>query len=72
MCVELEAVVVSVDREAHVAVVDDGRGLHRVSLALLALEGVSVDAGDRVAVHTGLAVRRVDPAAAAEASRSAT
>lgn len=64
MCVEMVGLVVSIDRDAQTAVVEDAHGLHRVSLALLALEGVEVACGDCVAVHTGLAVRRVDADAA--------
>ncbi|HZS13415.1 MAG TPA: HypC/HybG/HupF family hydrogenase formation chaperone [Candidatus Dormibacteraeota bacterium] len=65
MCVEMVARVVSLDGDAHTAVVDDGMRRHRISTALLALEGVRVVAGDHVAVHTGIAVRRVSPVEAA-------
>jgi hydrogenase maturation factor len=41
---------------------DDGP-LHRVSLALLRLDGDDVRVGDWVAVHTGLVVRRIDSTA---------
>ena len=64
MCVEMVARVASLDREAQTAVVEDANGLHRVSLALLALEGVEVARGDCVAVHTGLVVRRLETGAA--------
>jgi len=69
MCVEMVARVVSIDGDAQTAVVEDAHGLHRVSLAVLALEGVEVSPGDCVGVHTGLAVRRVT-GGAAPATRS--
>ena len=72
VCVEMVARVVSVDADAHTAVVDDGERLRRISTALLVLDGGAPAVGDRVAVHTGLAVRRLDPAGTvAEARRRA-
>lgn len=73
MCVETVARVVALEGgDSHVAVVEDATGLHRVSLALLALEGgCAVAPGDWVAVHTGLVVRRVDGEGVAT-SRSTT
>ena len=69
MCMEMLARVVSVDAGTATAVVDDSRRLHRISLALLALQGETVSGGDWLIVHTGLAVARV---AADDAKRSAT
>jgi hydrogenase maturation factor len=67
MCMEVVARVVSLpDGDSQDAVVENESGRHRVSLALLTLSGVSVAPGDRVAVHTGLVVRRLDAPAAEE------
>lgn len=65
MCVEMIARVVSVGAgNAQVAVVEDDTGLHRVSVALLSLQGEAIAAGDWVVVHTGLVVHRVDASTA--------
>jgi hydrogenase expression/formation protein HypC len=60
MCLSLAGRIHRIEGEQ--AVVDvDGRD-HRVSLALLLLEGESVSPGDWVLVHTGFAVSLLDPA----------
>lgn len=64
MCFEMPARIVEVvGGEATTDV--DGRA-RTVSLAVLTLEGVDVGVGDWVLVHTGFAIRRLDPSEAQE------
>jgi hydrogenase expression/formation protein HypC len=68
MCREWVARVARVDADG-TATVDVAGRLHRVSLAVLDVEGVPVAPDDWVIVHTGLAIERLTPAAAAALRR---
>ena len=64
MCFEMPARILTVtDGSARAEV--DGRD-RPVSLLVLDADGVEVHPGDWVLVHTGFAVRRLDPGEAAE------
>jgi hydrogenase expression/formation protein HypC len=64
MCVSLVGQIVELDGEQ--ATIDADGSLRRVSLAVLLLEGRTVEPGDHVLVHTGFAVSILDPGEAAE------
>lgn len=65
MCFEMPARIVELgDRSEAVAEVDGRR--RNISLAVLTLEGGAVAPGDWVLVHTGFAVRHLEPAEADE------
>ncbi|HEY5012749.1 MAG TPA: HypC/HybG/HupF family hydrogenase formation chaperone [Acidimicrobiia bacterium] len=62
----MPARVLSVDGAGREAVVDVDGAERRVSLAVLTLDGRTVEPGVWLLVHTGLAVETLDPADAAE------
>jgi hydrogenase expression/formation protein HypC len=62
----MPARVVSVDSGGREAVTDVDGTERRVSLAVLTLDGRTVEPGDWLLVHTGLAVETLDPVEAAE------
>ncbi|RFU38388.1 hydrogenase assembly protein HupF [Actinomadura logoneensis] len=64
MCVEQVGRVVRIDDGT--AVVVRGEARTGVSLVILDMEGVSVATGDWLVVHTGIAVRKISAAEAAE------
>jgi hydrogenase assembly chaperone HypC/HupF len=66
MCLSMPARVLTVDGAGREAVVDIDGAERRVSLAVLTLEGRTVEPGAWLLVHTGLAVETLDPADAAE------
>ncbi len=66
MCLSMPARVLEVDDAGREAVVDIGGAEKLVSLAVLSLEGRSVERGTWLLVHTGLAVETLDPGDAAE------
>ncbi len=66
MCLSMPARVLSVDGAGREAVVDVDGAERRVSLAVLTLDGRTVEPGVWLLVHTGLAVETLDPADAAE------
>jgi hydrogenase expression/formation protein HypC len=66
MCLSMPARVLTVDAAGREAVVEIDGAERRVSLAVLTLEGRSVEPGEWLLVHTGLAVETLDPADAAE------
>jgi hydrogenase expression/formation protein HypC len=64
VCTSLVGRIIELDDEQ--ATIDTGDGRRRVSLAVLLLEGRTVERGDHVLVHTGFAMRVLDPDEAAE------
>jgi hydrogenase expression/formation protein HypC len=64
VCVSLVGRIVELDGEQ--ATIDTGGSRRRVSLAMLLLEGRTVERGDHVLVHTGFAMTVLDPDEAAE------
>jgi hydrogenase expression/formation protein HypC len=64
VCTSLVGRVIELDDEH--ATIDTGDSRRRVSLAVLLLEGRTVEPGDHVLVHTGFAMRVLDPGEAAE------
>ncbi len=66
MCLSMPARVLAVDRAGREAVVEVDGAERRVSLAVLTLDGRSVEPGTWLLVHTGLAVETLDPDDAAE------
>jgi hydrogenase expression/formation protein HypC len=65
MCVEMPARVHTLVGGDHAVVEADG-ATRRVALTVLNLEGETVAEGDWLLVHTGYAIRRLDPAEAEE------
>ena len=66
MCLSMPARVLAVDGAGREAVVEIDGAERRVSLAVLTLDGRSVEPGTWLLVHTGLAVETLDPDDAAE------
>jgi len=66
MCFSMPAQVLAVDNAGREANVDINGTERRVSLAVLTLEGRTVEPGTWLLVHTGLAVDTLDPADAAD------
>jgi hydrogenase assembly chaperone HypC/HupF len=66
MCLSMPARVLTVDGAGREAVVEIDGAERRVSLAVLTLDGRTVEPGVWLLVHTGLAVETLDPADAAE------
>ena len=66
MCVSTAARVLTVDRDGREAVVEIDGAERRVSLAVLTLDGRTVEPGAWLLVHTGLAVEMLEPGDAAE------
>jgi hydrogenase expression/formation protein HypC len=64
VCTSLVGRIIELDDEQ--ATIDTGDSRRRVSLAVLLLEGRNVEPGDHVLVHTGFAMRVLDPDEAAE------
>ncbi|HEX7525518.1 MAG TPA: HypC/HybG/HupF family hydrogenase formation chaperone [Gaiellaceae bacterium] len=62
----MPARVLAVDSAGRDAVVEIDGAERRVSLAVLTLDGRTVEPGAWLLVHTGLAVETLDPADAAE------
>ncbi len=65
MCFEMPARIVRLGEGIEAVAEVDGRP-RTISLAVLTLEGGAVAPGDWVLVHTGFAVRRLEPVEAAE------
>ena len=65
MCFEMPARILELGEGSEVLADVDGRP-RTISLAVLTLEGRAVAPGDWVLVHTGFAVRRLEPAEADE------
>lgn len=66
MCLSDLGPVLCIDEPRGTAAVDLAGRTAEVSLAPLILDGVVVSVGDWLLVHTGLAIERLDPEAAAE------
>lgn len=66
MCLSCAGRILEVDGDRHEAVVEIDGSRRAVSLAVLALDGTSVEIGDWVLVHTGFAMEVLDAATAAD------